>query len=133
MSRPKSNRGQAHHITLTLEPPHPLPNLTTRYDLLHCLNEEEGLLAEATFQTHFGALPSMTAVAKTLHGKAGTRTLQLGLEEFQEGDFDDAVRRMYAFFGFPDDEVRAGLLVGVVVRMGCIGFVGGIGRRRPEG
>lgn len=41
-----------------------------------------------------------------LHDKPGTRTLQLGLEEFQEGDFDSTVRRMYAFFGFPQDEVR---------------------------
>lgn len=78
---------------------------TLRYDLLRCLNEEEGLIAEATFQTHFGALPSMTAAVKALHDKPGTRTLQLGLEEFQEEDFDGAVRRMYAFFGFPDDEV----------------------------
>jgi len=64
------------------------------------------VLAEATFQTHFGALPSMTAAAKGLHDKAGTRTLQLGLEDFQEGDFDDSVRRMYTFFGFPAAEVR---------------------------
>jgi hypothetical protein len=63
-------------------------------------------MAEATFQTHFGALPSMTAAVKTLHNRPGTRTLQLGLEEFQEGDFDDAVRRMYAFFGFEAKEVR---------------------------
>lgn len=83
---------------------HNLPPLH-RYDLLRCLNEEEGLIAEATFQTHFGALPSMTAAVKALHDKPGTRTLQLGLEEFQEQDFDGAVRRIYAFFGFPDDEV----------------------------
>jgi hypothetical protein len=75
------------------------------YDVLQCLNQEEGLLAEAVFQTYFGALPSMVAAVKNIHQRPNAKVLQLGLEEFQE-NFDGAVQSMFDFFNFPKSEVR---------------------------
>jgi len=74
------------------------------YDVLHCLNEEEGLIAEAAFQTYFGALPSIVSAVTSLHNRTGGVTLQMGLEEFSE-DFDGSVRRLFTFFQLPKDEV----------------------------
>ena len=77
------------------------------YDVLQCLNQREGLLAEATFQTYFGALPSMVAAVKHIHKDAAhAKVLQLGLEEFQS-DFDTTVAKMFNFFGFPKPEVSS--------------------------
>ena len=41
--------------------------------MLQCLNEKEGVLAEALFQTYFGALPSMIASTKDIHNKPGAK------------------------------------------------------------
>lgn len=70
------------------------------FDLLRCLNQKEGLMAEALFQTHFGAVPSMVAAVQHIQGdQKHAQVLQLGLEEFQSG-FDETVRRMFEFLGF---------------------------------
>lgn len=75
------------------------------FDVLRCLNQKEGLLAEALFQTYFGALPSMVAAVKHIHGHHEyARVLQLGLEEFQS-NFDGTVARMFEFLGFGKREV----------------------------
>jgi len=75
------------------------------FDVLRCLNQKEGLLAEAMFQTYFGALPSMVAAVEHIHGDhQHARVLQLGLEEFQF-DFDRTVARMFGFLGFGKKEV----------------------------
>lgn len=49
------------------------PSLPCRYDVLQCLNEKEGVLAEALFQTYFGALPSIISSTKHVHNKHGAR------------------------------------------------------------
>lgn len=52
-----------------------------RHDVLRCLNEREGVLAEALFQTYFGALPSMISSTKVIHSRPGAKYVRTATKQ----------------------------------------------------